>query len=100
MTDGIDQYLLQSACVTELLLSGRPHERCHCAMCAENECEETLSRRSAKFTGPLVLAKEHDVRLPWTVTTECVHQKQTTALLVCYYFIILLVIFNTFKVHL
>ena len=47
----------------------------------------------------LVLAKENDVRLPWTVTTACVHQKQTTALLVCYYFIILLVTFNTFKVH-
>ena len=31
---------------------------------------------------------------------NCVHQKQTTALLACYYFIILLVIFNIYKVHL
>ena len=26
----------------------------HCAMYVESECEETFSRRSAKFTGPLV----------------------------------------------
>ena len=37
-------------------------------MCSENECEEIFFRQSAKFTGPLVLAK-HAVRSPWTVTT-------------------------------
>ena len=37
-------------------------------LCVKNECEDAFARRSANFTGPLVLAKEHAVRLPWTVT--------------------------------
>ena len=41
--------------------------------------EETFARRSAKFRDPLVLTKEHAVRLLWTMTTV-----STTAILVCY----------------
>ena len=33
-------------------------------MRAENECEDIFSRRSAKFTDLLVLAKEDALRLP------------------------------------
>ena len=64
----------------------------HCAMFVENECEETFACRSAKFTGPLVLGKEHAVRLQWTVTT-------VKTVFCNYYFIILLVVFNTYKVY-
>ena len=32
--------------------------RCHCTMCVKNECKETFDRRSAKFTGSLVLLRK------------------------------------------
>ena len=44
-------------------------QRADCAMSVKNECKEKFARRSAKFTGLLVLEKEPAVRLPWTVIT-------------------------------
>ena len=68
-----DWYSLQSACVTDQC--SVEDQRCHCAlrrlsaMCVKNEREETFAPLSANFTGPLVSAKKHAVRLPWTLTT-------------------------------
>ena len=72
-------------------------------MCVENECEKTFARRSNKFTGPLVLSKaaRREIVEIAVDSNNCVHLRQTTALLVSYfYLIILLVIFNTYKLYL
>ena len=74
--------------------------RCHCAMCFKSECKETFcssichAHRSTRISkgARREIAVDSDNR---------VYLKRTTALLLCrYYFIILLGIFNTYKVYL